>query len=70
MKLYKTKIIKKKKKNIVNYNDYVGMFFFKLYDTERIFNFEINTNKSNKASSFGQGLLANIKILKAFIKSI
>ena len=34
------------------------------------FNFEINTNKSNKASSFGQGLLANIKILKAFIKSI
>ena len=46
------------------------MFFFKLYDTERIFNFEINTNKSNKASSFGQGLLANIKILKAFIKSI
>jgi len=70
MKLYKTTIIKKKKKNIVNYNDYVGMFFFKLYDTERIFNFEINTNKSNKASSFGQGLLANIKILKAFIKSI
>jgi hypothetical protein len=67
MKLYKTEFLKKNKlnKNI----DYVGMFFFKLYKINKILNIKIKTKNITK-SSFGIGLNANIKIIKAFIKCL
>jgi glycosyltransferase involved in cell wall biosynthesis len=67
MKLYKTEFLKKNKlnKNI----DYVGMFFFKLYKINKILNIKIKTKNITK-SSFGVGLNANIKIIKAFIRCI
>jgi glycosyltransferase involved in cell wall biosynthesis len=67
MKLYKIDILKTKKLN--KNTDYVGMFFFKLYNKNKILNIKIKTAKKIK-SSFGIGLKANIKILKAFIKCI
>jgi glycosyltransferase involved in cell wall biosynthesis len=68
MKLYKVNVLKKKsilKENV----DYVGMFFFKLYNKNKILNLPIKS-KNNKKSSFGNGLSANIKIIKAFLKCI
>jgi glycosyltransferase involved in cell wall biosynthesis len=70
MKLYKTIIVKKKISKLNIKEDYIGMFFFKIFNIKKILNFEINTNNSNKESSFGNGLFTNIKIIKAFIKSI
>lgn len=70
MKLYKVDILKKKFTSINVYNDYVGMFFFKLFNKKKIYNLEINTKNNSKPSRFGNGLSINIKILKGFINSI
>ena len=48
MKLYKTIIMKKKISKLDLKEDFVGMFFFKIFNIKRILNFEINTNNSNK----------------------
>ena len=70
MKLYTVNILKKKISNIEINKDYVGMFFFKIYDKKKILNFEIKTQKNNRNSSFGNGLFVNVKILWSFFKSI
>lgn len=50
--------------------DYVGMFFFKLFNKNKICNIKINVNKKNKNSSFGEGLKINLKIFFAFLTSL
>jgi cellulose synthase/poly-beta-1,6-N-acetylglucosamine synthase-like glycosyltransferase len=70
VKCYKLETIKKKFFLLKKKRDYIGMFFFKLYNKKKIFNIEIKINNKNKISSFGEGLKINLKILTAFINSI
>jgi hypothetical protein len=70
VKCYKLETIKKKFFLLKKKRDYIGMFFFKLYNKKKVFNIEIKINNKNKISSFGEGLKINLKILTAFINSI
>lgn len=69
-KLYKVDIIKKKIFMLDKEKDYVGMFFFKLFNKNKICNIKISVNKQNKNSSFGEGLKINLKIFFAFLTSL
>jgi glycosyltransferase involved in cell wall biosynthesis len=69
-KLYKVDVIKKKIFMLDKEKDYVGMFFFKLFNKNKICNIKINVNKKNKNSSFGEGLKINLKIFFAFLTSL
>lgn len=69
-KLYKVDVIKKKLFMLDKEKDYVGMFFFKLLDKNKICNIKINVNKKNKNSSFGEGFKTNLKIFFAFLTSL
>jgi len=69
-KLYKIDVIKKKIFMLDKEKDYVGMFFFKLFNKNKICNIKINVNKKNKNSSFGEGLKINLKIFFAFLTSL
>jgi len=69
-KLYKVDVIKKKLFMLDKEKDYVGMFFFKLFNKNKICNIKINVNKKNKNSSFGEGFKINLKIFFAFLTSL
>jgi len=69
-KLYKVDVIKKKIFMLDKEKDYVGMFFFKLFNKNKICNIKINVKKKNKNSSFGEGLKINLKIFFAFLTSL
>lgn len=69
-KLYKVDVIKKKLFMLDKEKDYVGMFFFKLFNKNKICNIKINVNKKNKNSSFGEGFKTNLKIFFAFLTSL
>lgn len=69
-KLYKVDVIKKKIFMLDKEKDYVGMFFFKLFNKNKICNIKINVNKKNKNSSFGEGFKTNLKIFFAFLTSL
>ena len=66
LKENKTKVIEKLNINL----DQCGMFFFKIYKIKDVSNIKIKTNQKNKPSSFGSGLLVNLKIIKSFINSV
>lgn len=68
MKFYNINILKDRKSLIKNI-DYVGMFFFKLCSKNKILNIKIKTKNKIK-SSFGTGLKANIKIIRAFFNCL
>ena len=69
-KCYKLENIIKSFFSLNKKKDYVGMFFFKLYNKNKICNIRININNKNKISSFGEGFKTNLKILIAFINSL
>jgi glycosyltransferase involved in cell wall biosynthesis len=69
-KCYKLETIKKSFFSLNQKKDYVGMFFFKLYNKNKICNIRIKVNKKNKISSFGDGFKTNLKIFIAFINSL
>ena len=69
-KCYKLETIKKRFLLLNKKKDYVGMFFFKLYNKNKICNIRIKVNKKNKISSFGEGFKTNLKIFIAFINSL
>jgi glycosyltransferase involved in cell wall biosynthesis len=69
-KCYKVENIKKSFFLLNKKKDYVGMFFFKLYNRNKICNIKIRVNKKNKISSFGEGFKTNLKIFIAFINSL
>jgi len=69
-KLYKVDVIKKKLFMLDKEKDYVGIFFFKLFNKNKICNIKINVNKKNKNSSFGEGFKTNLKIFFAFLTSL
>jgi len=68
MKLYKVSNLKQNY-TLDKKTDYIGMFFMKIYNKKKIFNIEIKTKKKIK-TSFGNGFIINLKILKAFIKCL
>ncbi len=69
-KCYKLENIKKSFFLLNKKKDYVGMFFYKLYDKHQICNIKIKVKINNKKSSFGEGLKANFKILTGFLNSL
>ena len=69
-KCYKIESIKKSFLSLNKKKDYVGMFFFKLFNKNKVCNVKIIVNNKNKASSFGDGLRANLKIFIAFANSL
>jgi glycosyltransferase involved in cell wall biosynthesis len=70
VKCYKLENIKKSFFSLNKKKDYVGMFFFKLYNKNKICNIRIKVNNKNKISSFGEGFKTNLKIFFAFVSSL
>ena len=69
-KCYKLETIKKSFFSLNKKKDYIGMFFYKLYDKNKICNIKIKVNNKNKISSFGEGFKTNLKIFITFINSL
>lgn len=69
-KCYKLETIRKSFFSLNKKKNYIGMFFFKLYNIDKICNIKIKVNEKNKISSFGEGIKTNLKIFIAFINSL
>jgi glycosyltransferase involved in cell wall biosynthesis len=69
-KCYKVETIKNSFFSLNKKKDYIGMFFFKLFNKNKICNIRIKVNNKNKISSFGEGFKTNLKIFIAFINSL
>jgi glycosyltransferase involved in cell wall biosynthesis len=60
VKCYKLENIKKSFFSLNKKKDYVGMFFFKLYNKNKICNIRIKVNNKNKISSFDAVMQSNL----------
>lgn len=70
MKCYNIKQMNYKKEIFDSKKDFCGMFFFKIYKLRQVLCVKIKAKKKNKTSSYGNGFLTNMKIIKSFIQSI